>query len=68
MAGHLLTRHQDQMNEELTKTVGVDGSRMNVAGHLPTRHAPYTTGTCNKDVDEEVDADSSRTNVAWHLL
>jgi hypothetical protein len=29
-----------------------------------TRHAPYTTGTCNEDVDEEVSADSSRTNVA----
>ncbi|BAS93015.1 Os05g0249200 [Oryza sativa Japonica Group] len=45
-------------------TVGVDGSRISMAKHLLTRHVPYTTGTCNEDVDEEVGADNNRTNVA----
>ena len=35
-----------------------------MVGHLLTRHAPYTTGTCDEDVDEEVGVDSSRMKVA----
>jgi hypothetical protein len=35
-----------------------------MVGHLLARQAPYTTRTCNEEVDEEVGADNSRMNGA----